>query len=234
MNATGGRGFIQSPVVEDIALRGRRGAQEEGEMKLVGRILTTGLVFAAGVGVAAAAQAQGTPSEADIAHGLLRGLPTLGTTPASKGPTPGTVHTSTGAAPTARPGHRPGVHGTPAAAEERAAVSLPSITFAFNSAELRPESIATLKNLGNALNRELKDQKKFLIEGHTDSVGTPGYNVVLSQHRADAVKDYLVRQLGVAPDRLQTVGKGATEPVDPRHPNEPENRRVVVVNLGAS
>jgi outer membrane protein OmpA-like peptidoglycan-associated protein len=36
--------------------------------------------------------------------------------------------------------------------------------------------------------------------------------------RADAVKDYLVRELGVSPDRRQTVGKGFSEPTDPRHP----------------
>jgi OmpA-OmpF porin, OOP family len=204
-------------------------------MRTAGRILATCLVLAPAIGLGAAALAQ-NPSESDIANGLTRGLPTLGTTPATKGPTPGTVRASTGAGPLGRPGHRATGHGASAApaAVERPAVSLPSITFEFNSADLRPESLGTLQNLGNALNRELKDQKKFLIEGHTDSVGTPQYNMELSQRRAEAVKDYLVQKLGVAPERLQAVGRGATEPVDPQHPNGAENRRVVIINLGAS
>ena len=47
-----------------------------------------------------------------------------------------------------------------------------TITFEFGSAQLRPESVETLRNLGNALNQELKDEKAFVIEGHTDRTGT--------------------------------------------------------------
>ena len=72
------------------------------------------------------------------------------------------------------------------------------------------------------------------IEGHTDKKGTAAYNMELSKRRAEAVKDYLVRAMGVPADRLETVGKGFSEPANPRNPNAPENRRVIVVNLGAS
>ena len=86
--------------------------------------------------------------------------------------------------------------------------------------------------MGNALNHQLADQKAFLIEGHTDKKGTRAYNDELSKRRAEAVKEYLVRETGVSPDRLQTVGKGFSEPANPKNPYAAENRRVVVVNLG--
>ena len=107
-----------------------------------------------------------------------------------------------------------------------------TIQFAFGSAQLTPESSATLRNLGEALNHQLADQKSFAIEGHTDRKGTRAYNDELSKDRAEAVKDYLVRENGVSPDRLQTVGRGFSEPANPKNPYAAENRRVVVVNLG--
>ena len=108
-----------------------------------------------------------------------------------------------------------------------------TIQFAFGSTQLTPESSATLKNLGEALNHQLADQKSFLIEGHTDRKGTRTYNDELSKGRAEAVKDYLVHEAGVSPDRLQAVGKGYSEPANPKNPYAAENRRVVVVNTGS-
>ena len=105
-----------------------------------------------------------------------------------------------------------------------------TIQFEFGSAKLRPESIETLHNLGNALNHGLSDQKLFVIEGHTDAVGSRPYNLELSRKRAEAVKDFLVNTMGVAPSRLEAVGKGSAEPANSRDPNAAENRRVVVIN----
>ena len=123
---------------------------------------------------------------------------------------------------------------TPATTESRApSMAFSTIQFAFGSAQLTPESSATLKNLGDALNHQLADQKSFLIEGHTDRKGARAYNDELSKGRADAVKDYLVRETGVSPDRLQTIGKGFSEPVDSKNPYAAANRRVVVVNQGS-
>jgi len=56
----------------------------------------------------------------------------------------------------------------------------------------------------------------------------------LSKRRADAVKDYLVKEKGVPADRLQTAGKGFSELANPNQPYAAENRRVIVVNTGAS
>ena len=87
--------------------------------------------------------------------------------------------------------------------------------------------------MGLALNHELADQNAFLIEGHTDAAGSRQYNTVLSRRRAQAVKDYLAREAGVSPSRLQIVGKGPSEPANRADPYAAENRRVVVVNLGS-
>jgi outer membrane protein OmpA-like peptidoglycan-associated protein len=113
-------------------------------------------------------------------------------------------------------------------------VTLRTITFEFGSAQLKPESIETLRNLGNSLNHDLRDEKAFVIEGHTDKSGTRAYNDELSKRRADAVKEYLVKDMGVSADRLRTEGKGFSELADPKHPYAATNRRVVVVNGGAS
>ena len=112
-------------------------------------------------------------------------------------------------------------------------VPLNTIQFEFGSDRLKPESMETLKNLGGALNEELKDQKLFRIEGDTDASGRRAYNAVLSDRRAETVKDYLVQEMHVSPDRLEAVGKGSSQPAVPKNSFAAQNRRVVVVNLGA-
>src|SRR5690606_28463781 len=52
------------------------------------------------------------------------------------------------------------------------------------------------------------------IEGYTDSVGNPNFNRLLSEHRANAVREYLIAQ-GIEPTRLVAVGRGADNPIAP-------------------
>ncbi|MGC2200342.1 MAG: OmpA family protein [Stellaceae bacterium] len=127
------------------------------------------------------------------------------------------------------PAHRSSAT-APAEANPKPSISVQTIQFEFGSAKLRPESIETLHNLGNALNQGLSDQKLFVIEGHTDAVGSRAYNLELSRKRAEAVKDFLVNTMGVSPSRLEAVGKGSAEPANSRDPYAAENRRVVVIN----
>jgi len=58
------------------------------------------------------------------------------------------------------------------------------------------------------------DQLLVKIDGHTDSKGTEAYNQVLSENRAKAAKDYLVK-LGVKKDRIITAGFGELKPIAP-------------------
>jgi OOP family OmpA-OmpF porin len=122
---------------------------------------------------------------------------------------------------------------TPAAASAPA-VNL-TVNFATGSAELTPEAIKTLDELGKALSSQDLSAYKFRIEGHTDTVGSAALNKTLSERRAEAVVDYIAKKYGVSADRMQAVGKGeegllvSTPPQTP----EPRNRRVEVINLGA-
>lgn len=112
---------------------------------------------------------------------------------------------------------------------ERPSLSL-QVQFDFDSARIRPDSEELLDNLAKALKSPELSSSKFAVEGHTDAKGRPDYNQRLSQRRADAVRDLLVRK-GIEAVRLQTAGKGSTEPANPADPLAAENRRVRVVNL---
>lgn len=108
-----------------------------------------------------------------------------------------------------------------------ASISL-QVQFGFNSSQIEGGSRQTMENLATALaSPELKD-RHFTIVGHTDGVGSAGYNQRLSQHRARSVKDFLI-QRGVAGGRLQTSGKGFSELLNRNDPTASENRRVEIV-----
>ena len=68
------------------------------------------------------------------------------------------------------------------------------------------------------------------IEGHTDSVGTDAYNQKLSERRANAVRDYMVKA-GIAASRITTKGWGESKPVASNKTAEAraENRRVEII-----
>lgn len=74
----------------------------------------------------------------------------------------------------------------------------------------------------------------LVIEGHTDSVGSSGYNQQLSQARADAVRNYLMRQ-GISTDRILARGMGEDFPVasNDTAAGRQQNRRVEVLVQGA-
>jgi outer membrane protein OmpA-like peptidoglycan-associated protein len=101
------------------------------------------------------------------------------------------------------------------------------ILFDFDSYTLRSEARDHLTQLAASLN-EYPDSE-VLIVGHTDSSGADEYNQTLSERRADAAGNYLMRG-GVLPTRVRTMGLGETEPVAS---NETEagmqlNRRVEI------
>jgi outer membrane protein OmpA-like peptidoglycan-associated protein len=115
----------------------------------------------------------------------------------------------------------------------RPAVSL-MITFATGSADLTPEAEALIASLARALAAPELARSRVRIEGHTDTVGPAAMNQALSERRAAAVRERLVRRYGIAPERLEAVGLGETRPLVPTPDGtpEPRNRRVQVINLG--
>ena len=72
-----------------------------------------------------------------------------------------------------------------------------------------------------------------MVAGHTDAVGSEGYNQDLSERRADTIKKYLSEKYGITDSNLVTVGYGESKPKDANAPMDPTNRRVQVVNMDA-
>ena len=108
-------------------------------------------------------------------------------------------------------------------------LSFDQITFEFDSAKIAREAIPVLREIGTALQTEDLREYRFLIEGHTDSVGALQYNMRLSARRADSVKRYLISRHGLTAKRLLTAGKGPTDPVDTDDTKSATNRRVVLM-----
>ena len=117
------------------------------------------------------------------------------------------------------------------AGEPLTAIAL-EIQFDFDSATLTGGARQVLDQLGGALKSDALESFAFLVEGHTDSVGSEGYNLDLSERRARAVSTYLTREFGVEAARLKTIGRGEAEPFDVSNPASGVNRRVQIVNLG--
>lgn len=105
-----------------------------------------------------------------------------------------------------------------------------AIQFEYNSAQVSQASFQTLQQLSRALQSPALLDYRFRIEGHTDAKGQAAYNHKLSQSRADEVRRVLVT-LGVAGERLSSIGLGASQLALPSQPYAAENRRVRIVNL---
>jgi outer membrane protein OmpA-like peptidoglycan-associated protein len=114
----------------------------------------------------------------------------------------------------------------------RPAVAL-TVEFAFNSADILPQAAHTLQTVAEALQAPELAGARLQIEGHTDSVGSDPYNLRLSERRARRVRQYLVQQYRLAPERLLAVGRGEQEPIADNATPEgrQKNRRVELVNL---
>lgn len=84
------------------------------------------------------------------------------------------------------------------------------VLFGFDSADLSPQAQSSLSDVAGLIQRTEEGQVRVL--GHTDSKGSDDYNLTLSNRRAEAVADFL-RGAGVSVDRLQTEGRGESEPV---------------------
>jgi len=206
--------------------------------------------------------AQGTPSADQIIRALrpvgpvqsgTRGIRPAATPPAALASTPPATTPLAGAAaapPVAAPAD-PRTTAAPAQAQPPAAAqsavvtppappaAAPSIDltvqFQTGSAELTPDAMRTLDQLGRALSSDALAAYRFRIEGHTDTTGSRDVNMTLSQARAARVADYLQAKFGVAPSRLEPIGRGqqALKVATPDQTPEPRNRRVQVINIGA-
>ncbi|WP_395704126.1 OmpA family protein [Aquabacterium sp.] len=106
-------------------------------------------------------------------------------------------------------------------------VTLGDLLFEFNRAEIKPAAQGELAKLAEFL--KAYPDRRVLIEGHTDSIGSDAYNEQLSRRRAEAVATALER-MGVAAPRVTVIGYGKQYPVadNSTDTNRAMNRRVEV------
>lgn len=111
-------------------------------------------------------------------------------------------------------------------------IVLNSIEFVPNTKNLKPESEAYFKNELLPALRELNQRRPIstiVVEGHTDSVGNPAYNMALSEVRAATVGNLLRQNLGFK-IKIQTIGMGSSSPVadNGNYQGRALNRRVEI------
>jgi len=105
------------------------------------------------------------------------------------------------------------------------------ILFDVNSATIKPESYGTLKEMADVM-KEYADLKVKIV-GHTDADGSDEANLDLSKKRAASVKESLAKEFGIDEARMETDGKGESEPIDKNDTpaGKANNRRVEFIKL---
>jgi outer membrane protein OmpA-like peptidoglycan-associated protein len=105
------------------------------------------------------------------------------------------------------------------------------VQFALDSAVILPESNGLMTEIADTLIKNARISR-IEVQGHTDNTGTPEHNMVLSEQRANAVRDWLTSH-GVAPDRLVARGYGQDKPLVPNvtPAMKAKNRRVQFIIL---
>jgi peptidoglycan-associated lipoprotein len=98
-----------------------------------------------------------------------------------------------------------------------------TVFFEFDSSTLSADARAKLDENAEWLRQDAK--REVTVEGHTDEVGTPEYNLALGDRRARAAKEYLTN-LGIAADRVDVITYGEERPASTE---DAQNRRSVFI-----
>jgi outer membrane protein OmpA-like peptidoglycan-associated protein len=109
-------------------------------------------------------------------------------------------------------------------------IDIDTINFEFGSWEVTPDAYGRLTAISESMQRILtrSPDEVFMIEGHTDAVGTDEDNLSLSDRRAESVATILTQQFGISPENLVTQGYGKQFlKISTPGPSR-ENRRVAV------
>ena len=114
---------------------------------------------------------------------------------------------------------------------EEGKFSTTGILFDFQSAVIKPESYAVVKEIAGVLKENAGIRIK--VVGHTSADGDDKANMELSKKRSAAVKDMLVNEFGLDAARLESQGKGETQPLADNKTKEGKmlNRRVEFIKL---
>jgi outer membrane protein OmpA-like peptidoglycan-associated protein len=115
-------------------------------------------------------------------------------------------------------------------------VELPSDTlFAFDKADLTPQALQTLPKVADLIRRA--GAGDIVIAGHTDALGSDDYNLALSKRRAEAVRNWFVKEQIAPADRFQIDAVGKARPIAPNAKADgsdnpagrAQNRRVEII-----
>jgi outer membrane protein OmpA-like peptidoglycan-associated protein len=114
-------------------------------------------------------------------------------------------------------------------------IDLDTITFATGSADVPMAQAKTLRGIADAIGNIVKKDptETFLIEGHTDAVGTDQSNLILSDQRAESVANVLTDVYGIPPENLATQGYGEQYLKINTDGPQQENRRVTIRRVTA-
>ncbi|WP_109464333.1 OmpA family protein [Albibacillus kandeliae] len=112
-------------------------------------------------------------------------------------------------------------------------INVNNVTFATGSSAINPEQAQQLAALGSSMREAIRENPGdvFLIEGHTDAVGTAGSNLALSDRRAETVALALTQYFQVPPENLVVQGYGESDLKVATSSSERANRRVAVRNI---
>jgi outer membrane protein OmpA-like peptidoglycan-associated protein len=109
------------------------------------------------------------------------------------------------------------------------------LLFDYDDFRLRTSAVDSIAKLGQIIQRN--PGATFIIEGHSDGIGSADYNLRLSQLRAESVKVWLVQAMRIDPRQIQTRGLGMSRLIVPGNLGVDEqqiNRRVEIVIRNAS
>ena len=97
---------------------------------------------------------------------------------------------------------------------------------------IRPPSYQTIGSIADALTDPKLRPYRYLIVDHVESAGRRDHNLILSQRRAESIRDVLVNTFKVSPKRLQALGLGEEQLQDVNRPASPANARVLLIAVG--
>ena len=107
-----------------------------------------------------------------------------------------------------------------------------AIAFDVDTPIILPESYETVGRIADAMVNAPMLQYTFLIVGHTESNGNRPANVILSQRRADAIRDVLANTFKISIKRLMSLGVGEEQFIDQAHPTSAVNQQIQIITIG--
>jgi OmpA-OmpF porin, OOP family len=106
-----------------------------------------------------------------------------------------------------------------------------AISFDVDTPIILPQSYETVGRIADAMVNAPLLPYSFLIVGHTESNGNRPANVILSQRRADAIRDVLSNTFKISSKRLQSLGVGEEQFIDQAHPASAVNQQIQIITI---